>query len=57
MVQFVGDALKYFKILRQSAQVRSDYLHRRFRKQNSQPQERDISPWRTPLNEADGRHR
>ena len=26
MVQFVGDALKYFKILRQSAQVRSDYL-------------------------------
>ena len=27
MVQFVGDALKYFKILKQSAQVRSDYLH------------------------------
>ena len=26
MVQFVGDALKYFKILKQSAQVRSDYL-------------------------------
>jgi hypothetical protein len=26
MVQFVGDSLKYFKILKQSQEVRADYL-------------------------------